>query len=298
MGYPMAKNLRSKIQDSDKFFVYDTNLDTSKKFASELQNVTVAGNVREVAENATTVITMLPDPHHVQNVFRDMIRPPTLLDEAPNTQKRLFIDCSTIDPKSSAEVANATHSSSQGKFVDAPVSGGVVGAAAGSLTFMLGSPPELVDRAKEVLSLMGKRVIHLGPQTSGLKGKLANNYLLALNNIATAEAMNMGVKWGLDATALSEMINTATGRCWPSEVNNPVPGVVEGSPASRNYEGGFLTSLMLKDLNLALVAAADADIVPRLGPHAKDIYAAVEGDESLRGKDFSVVYKYVSGKIV
>lgn len=224
-----------------------------------------------------------------------MLNPPSLLSSAVQ-KERLFIDCSTIDPKSSAEVAEATHCSGQGKFVDAPMSGGVVGASAGALTFMMGSPPELVDRTTTILSLMGKRVVHLGPQTSGLKGKLANNYLLALTNIATAEAMNMGVKWGLDAKALADMINTATGRCWPSEVNNPVPGVIENSPASKGYEGGFGTALMLKDLKLAMQAATEVGILPELGMHAKDIYTAIEGDEKLAGKDFSVVYRYIGGK--
>ena len=232
----------------------------------------------------------------MQNVFRHMLKPPTLLTDAPNRQERLFIDCSTIDPRSSAEVANATYSSGQGKFVDAPMSGGVVGAAAGTLTFMLGSAPELVDRVKEVLAMMGKRTVHLGPQTSGLKGKLANNYLLALNNIATAEAMNMGVRWGLDPKTLADMINTATGKCWPSEINNPVPGVIEGAPASKDYVGGFGTALMLKDLNLALKSAAEADIIPRLGPHAKEIYASASMAENCKGRDFSVVYRYIGGK--
>lgn len=225
-----------------------------------------------------------------------MLKPPTLTTDAPVQSERLFVDCSTIDVTSSAEVANATHSSGQGKFVDAPMSGGVVGAAAGGLTFMVGASPDLIDRVSELLNMMGKRIVHLGPQTSGLKGKLANNYLLALNNIATCEAMNMGVKWGLDAKALADMINTATGVCWPSKVNNPVPGVIEGSPASKGYEGGFGTALMLKDLKLAMKAATEADIMPRLGPHARDIYAAVEGVEELKGKDFSVVYRYIGGK--
>ena len=225
-----------------------------------------------------------------------MLRPPTLLTDAPVKKERLFIDCSTIDPNSSKQVANATSSSGQGKFVDAPMSGGVVGASAGTLTFMLGSSPELAERVKAVLAMMGKRTVHLGPQSSGLKGKLANNYLLALNNIATAEAMHMGVKWGLDPKTLADMINTATGKCWPSEVNNPVPGVVEGAPAGKDYQGGFGTALMLKDLNLALKAAAESDIVPRLGPYAKDMYAATTADERCKDRDFSVVYRYLGGQ--
>lgn len=242
-----------------------------------------------------TIITALPGPSHVQNVFKSMLKPPTLLRQGL-TKERLFIDCSTIDPLSSADVANATHSSGQGKFIDAPMSGGVVGASAGKLTFMIGAPPDLVDRATETLMLMGKRVIHLGPQTSGLKGKLANNYLLALNNIATAEAMNMGVQWGLDATALADMINTSTGKCWPSEINNPVPGVLAESPASKDYEGGFGTALMNKDLKLAMRAAQQFGIEPRLGPMAASIYSAIEGNDRYKGKDFSVVYKYLRGE--
>ena len=241
-------------------------------------------------------MTVLPQPHHVQSVFHQILKPPTLITEAPNRRERLFIDCSTIDPRTSSEVANATHSSQQGKFVDAPMSGGVVGAAAGTLTFMVGAPADGIDRVREVLSLMGRRVIHLGPPTSGLKGKLANNYLLALNNIATCEAMHMGIKWGLDGQALADMINSATGKCWPSEANNPVPGVVPNAPAGKDYEGGFGTSLMLKDLGLALTACAQADVVPRLGPYAKDIYAAAEGAEDCKGRDFSVVYRYLGGK--
>ena len=139
--------------------------------------------------------------------------------------------------------------------------------------------------------MMGKRIVHLGPQTSGLKGKLANNYLLAVNNIATAEAMHMGVKMGLNAKTLADMINTATGKCWPSEVNNPVPGVVENSPASRDYKPGFGTPLMIKDLRLALQGAAEAGAMPPLGAHAQEIYNAVQADENCKDRDFSVVYR-------
>ncbi|KAF2719082.1 hypothetical protein K431DRAFT_287105 [Polychaeton citri CBS 116435] len=295
MGYPMALNLRAKIPKSDTMFIHDVNPTICEKFKQETGNATIVQGVREVAENSETIFTVLPEPHHVQNVFAHMLRPPTLLKDASDKQERLFIDCSTIDPKSSAQVANATHSSGQGRFVDAPMSGGVVGARAGKLTFMVGSSGDIFPRVEQVLSMMGKSIVHLGPQTSGLKGKLANNYLLALNNVATCEAMNMGVRWGLNPKTLANMINTATGRCWPSEVNNPVPGVSEDAPAGREYEGGFGTALMLKDLKLALQAAAEADILPQLGTYAKEIYAAVEGNEELKGKDFSVVYKYIGG---
>ncbi|GAM85083.1 hypothetical protein ANO11243_030860 [Dothideomycetidae sp. 11243] len=295
MGYPMAVNLRTKLPSSDQVIVYDINTEATGRLQKEHKGVEVARSAREVAEKSETIITVLPEPSHVQNTYGAMLRPPTLLNDGVATE-RLFIDCSTIDPMTSANVANATHSSGQGKFVDAPMSGGVVGATAGQLTFMIGAQDSMVERVTEILSKMGKRVLHLGPQTSGLKGKLANNYLLALNNVATAEAMNMGIQWGLDPKALAGMINISTGKCWPSEINNPVPGVVESSPASRGYSGGFGTALMNKDLKLAMKAAEEAGVEPRLGPVAREIYNMIEATPELKGKDFSVVYKWLAEK--
>ncbi|KAI4671294.1 uncharacterized protein J4E88_009328 [Alternaria novae-zelandiae] len=297
MGYPMAKNLRAKIPAEDTLFVHDVNTAATKQFLEEHpQGVRVAENVREVAEKAETIVTSLPEPKHVKAVFKEMLKPATLLTDSSINTERFFIDCSTIDPMTSGEVAEAAHSTGQGKFIDAPMSGGVVGAQAGTLTFMIGAPPEAVEGATKVLSLMGRRVVHLGGPGAGLKGKLANNYLLALNNIATAEAMSMGVKWGLDPKALAGMINTATGKCWPSEVNNPVPGVIEGAPASRGYEGGFGIGLASKDLKLALKAADEAGVKLALGEPARALYDACEKAENCKGKDFSVVYRYLGGK--
>jgi 3-hydroxyisobutyrate dehydrogenase len=175
------------------------------------------------------------------------------------------------------------------------MSGGVVGATAGTLTFMLGSPDSLVSHIESILLMMGKKVLHCGAQGAGLSGKLANNYLLAINNIATAEAMNLGIKWGLDAKTLGNLINISTGKCWPSEVNNPVKGVVEGSPASRDYIGGFGISLMKKDLTLAIKAAAEAGARLELGDRAREVYDAAEQQENCKGRDFSVVYRYLGG---
>ncbi|KAI8942439.1 hypothetical protein NX059_000509 [Plenodomus lindquistii] len=296
MGYPMAMNLRAKIPAEDTLWVHDVNTAATKEFLKvNPKGVRVADSVRQLAENAETIVTSLPAPQHVKGVYKEMLEPATLLESSVK-KERLFIDCSTIDPLTSGEVAKAASSSGQGKFIDAPMSGGVVGASAGTLTFMIGAASEDVQRATDVLSLMGRRVVHLGEQGAGLKGKLANNYLLALNNIATAEAMSMGVKWGLDPKALAGMINTATGKCWPSEVNNPVPGVIEGSPASRGYEGGFGVALANKDLKLALKAAADADVKLALGEPARALYDAVENADNCKGKDFSVVYRYLGGK--
>jgi 3-hydroxyisobutyrate dehydrogenase len=184
----------------------------------------------------------------------------------------------------------------QGSFVDAPMSGGVVGATAGTLTFMLGAPEDLLSRIEPILLRMGKRVLHCGPQGTGLSAKLANNYLLAIENIATAEAMNLGVKWGLDPKVLASVINVSTGKCWPSEVNNPVPGVVETAPASRDYAGGFGIGLMRKDLRLAMLAAKEAGAELPLAEKASEVYRAAEAEERCKGRDFSVVYRWLGGK--
>lgn len=175
------------------------------------------------------------------------------------------------------------------------MSGGVVGAQAGGLTFMLGCPSSLVERATAVLSLMGKRVVHLGDQGAGLCGKLANNYALAINNIAAAEAMSMGIQWGLDPKALAGMINTSTGKSWPSEVNNPVPGIVGTAPASRDYEGGFGTALMSKDLRLAMDSVKEFGVKNGLGETAMKMYREAEQDERCKGKDFSSIYRWLEG---
>lgn len=245
-----------------------------------------------------TIITVLPSGAIVNAIFDKILA--GSLPERPSAHRsgRLYIDCSTISPLESRALAKRITEQKAGTFLDAPMSGGTVGAAAGTLTFMLGAPSPLVPRVSSILKHMGKRVVHLGNQGSGLCGKLANNYLLALNNIATAEAMNLGMKLGLDPKTLAGMINSSTGKCWPSEVNNPVPGVIVTAPASRDYAGGFGVSLMKKDLGLA-IDAADAigiDMSKGLGQKCKEIYDACEQDEKCKGKDFSVVYRWLGGK--
>ncbi|KAF7591530.1 hypothetical protein BBP40_001468 [Aspergillus hancockii] len=308
-GYAMAKNLRSKIPATDTLIIRDVNESATKRFVEENQEavrksgagedtskVVVAQNAREVAEQSTTLITSLPEPEHVKNVFYCILRHGDL---PALEQERLFIDTSTIDPASSKEIANAIHTTRQGRFVDAPMSGGVVGARAGTLSFMFGASSQtgqLVERVQSVLTLIGKRAWHMGGSGTGVSAKLANNYLLAINNIATAEVMNLGIRCGLDPKALADLVNTSTGRCWPMEVNNPVPGVVETAPASREYEGGFGISLMNKDLRLAISAAEDSGTPLALADIARSVYKTVENEH--RGKDFSVVYKWLQERSV
>ena len=241
------------------------------------------------------MLTVLPEPSHVRTVYSSILAS-SALSPPPTAPTRLFIDCSTIDPVTSRSVASTvmdTLGASHAAFVDAPMSGGVVGARAGKLTFMLGAADSHVARAKAVLELMGTRIVHLGAQGAGLAGKLANNYALALNNIACAEAMMMAQRWGLDAQVFADLINSATGRSWPSEVNNPVAGVVEGAPASRGYEGGFGINLMRKDLGLALDACREYGVSQRLGDEAMKCYVEAEKDERCKGKDFSSIYQWL-----
>ena len=234
-------------------------------------------------------MTVLPEPQHVKSVFKSILESPL-----PDVESsRLFIDCSTIDPSSSQEVAKEIKASNAGSLVDAPMSGGVVGARAGTLTFMIGAEACIVQKVEPILLMMGKKVWHMGNQGAGLSGKLANNYALAINNIAASEAFNLGIKWGLDPKALADLINSSTGRSWPSEINNPVPGVVENAPSSRDYEGGFGVSLMKKDLRLAMTAAAEAGAKLELAGRAKEVYENAE--QEYKGKDFSVVYKHLGG---
>ncbi|OJJ44986.1 hypothetical protein ASPZODRAFT_70682, partial [Penicilliopsis zonata CBS 506.65] len=296
VGYNMAKNLRAKMPAEDTLVIRDINSDAMQRFVAETkaagsERVEIAASPREVAEKSTTLVTSLPEPQHVKDVFHSMLKPGDL----PTVEReRLFIDTSTIDPTSSKEVANAIHTARAGRFVDAPMSGGVVGARAGTLSFMFGASSqsgELVDRVRSVLLLMGKTAWHMGAQGCGVSAKLANNYILAVNNIATAEAMNLAIRWGLDPKVLADMVSTSTGRCWPMDVNNPVPGVVDAAPASRGYEGGFGVSLMKKDLRLAIAAAEESGTPLMLADSTRRVYNAVEG--AYRGKDFSVVYKWL-----
>ncbi|OAA49034.1 3-hydroxyacid dehydrogenase/reductase [Beauveria brongniartii RCEF 3172] len=270
MGYQMAKNLQSKLQPSDKVSLYDINGDAMKRLQAEMKAdstgaaVELAASAHDASKEAPTltetllsplpqdtVITVLPEPQHVQGVYQSILAP-----SLPR-RDRVFIDCSTIDPSTSRAVAASVAAAQQGVFADAPMSGGV---------------------------------------GAGLSAKLANNYLLALNNIATAEAMNLGMRWGLDPKKLAGVLNVSTGRCWPSEVNNPVKGVVETAPAGRDYAGGFGIALMKKDLRLAMVAAEEAGAQMKLADAAFKVYDEAAEREDCKGRDFSVVYRYLGGK--
>jgi len=294
----MARNLQAKLSPSDTIRLYDINRDATQRLAQEMKAsagggaiVQIAEGVADAAKNADIVVTVLPEPMHVKSVYSSILESGL----SPRPKTRIFMDCSTIDVTSSKAVA-ASVAEADVHFVDAPMSGGVVGATAGALTFMLGSPACLVDRIQPILLRMGKRVLHCGEQGAGLSAKLANNYLLAIQNIAAAEALNLGIRCGLDPKVVTGVINVSTGKCWSTEINNPVKGVIETSPANRDYNGGFGLGLMTKDLKLAMLAAKEVGARMALADKARDIYETAQQDERCQGKDMSVIYRWLGGK--
>jgi 3-hydroxyisobutyrate dehydrogenase len=277
----MAKNLALKA--SANVYVYDVNEEAIKRITSEFPNLKVVRNPTELAEYSSTVITMLPESAHVEKVY-DALLPSV-------DSSSLLIDSSTIDASVSRAVAEKV-ASKGGKAFDAPVSGGTLGADAGTLTFMVGAPTvESFDQIKPTLSLMGKNVIYCGVNGSGQVAKLCNNMLLGISMIGVSEAMHLGTKLGMDPKLLASILNNSTGRCWSSDTYNPYPGVIPTAPASRDYAGGFSNKLMAKDLRLAMKAAESCQANPELGTKASDVYQRLSTTKDFDSLDFSSVFK-------
>ena len=304
MGAPMARHLLQSLGPTDTLHVYDTYGPAIQSFSQSCPSAHVTNSSTECIKTAVTVITMLPNTSHVQSVFEPFLQS----NEDPSALRgRLFVDSSTISPAATKLLSDAL-TRFGATLVDAPVSGGVVGAQAASLTFMISHPASIpLSRIESLLKTMGERIIVCGDYPgAGLAAKLANNYALALNNIAICDAMLLGQKLGLDARILANVINTSTGRCWPSEANNPVSGISKAAPAERDYEGGFGVGLMRKDLELALEAEKNADILvgkdgakgslSNMSTVALDLYRQVEASEKFGKKDFSAVYQYLKEK--
>ena len=208
------------------------------------------------------------------------------------TAGTLVIDCSTIAPASAQKVAQAADARGVA-MLDAPVSGGTAGAAAGTLTFIVGGETAALERARPVLGAMGKNIFHMGSSGAGQVAKLCNNMALGVIMAVTGEALALGVAHGLDAKALSQMMAVSTGRSWATEVCNPWPGVLPNAPASRGYSGGFGNDLMLKDLGLAVEAAMGVGATIPLGELARNLYA-MNKQAGRGGLDFSSVVRLVS----
>jgi len=278
MGAPMAHNL---LKAGHQLSVFDLN-------AAAVENLVGAGALpvdspTAIAQgNAELIITMLPAAAHVKSVY--LGENGLIAHSRPGV---MLIDCSTIDPHSAREVAKAAAEHGN-PMLDAPVSGGTGGAAAGTLTFMVGGSDADFDRAQPILAAMGKNIVHCGAAGNGQVAKVANNMLLGISMIGVAEAMALGVALGMDAKTLTGVINTSSGRCWSSDTYNPFPGVLDNVPASRGYSGGFGSDLMLKDLGLATEAAKQVRQPVILGALAQQLYQSFSA-QGHGGLDFSAI---------
>ena len=282
MGGPMAANLHKA---GHRVTAFDLSVEALAK--AREQGVRTAASAAEAVEGASIVVSMLPASRHVEALF--LGNDGLLAKLAAGT---LVIDCSTIAPASAQKVANEAVARGHA-MLDAPVSGGTAGAAAGTLTFIVGGEADVLERARPVLEGMGKNIFHMGDAGAGQVAKLCNNMALGVIMAVTGEALALGAAHGLDARVLSQMMAVSTGRSWATEVCNPWPGVLENAPASRGYSGGFGSDLMLKDMGLAVEAAMGVGATIPLGELARNLYA-MNRSAGRGGLDFSSVVKVLT----
>lgn len=277
MGGPMAANLVKAGHDVTVF-----DLVAELRDAAAKQGAKAVDDPAQAVAGAEVIISMLPSGKAVTGLYLGDNGILSLIDK-----KALIIDCSTIDADTSRKVAAEAENSGR-VMMDAPVSGGVGGAVAGTLTFICGGSEEAVERARPILDVMGKNVFRAGPSGAGQVAKICNNMLLAVHMIGTSEALQMGADHGLDPAVLSEIMRVSSGGNWSLEVYNPWPGVMPNVPASNGYEGGFGVNLMNKDLGLAQEAALATRSSTPMGSLARSLYAA-HANHGYGGKDFSSI---------
>jgi len=281
MGNPMAANLVKAGHAVRGFDLMAANLETAKA-----NGVAIAADARAAVEGADVVVTMLPAGRHVLSVYEDIV--------PAAASGTLFIDSSTIDVDS-ARKAHAIATEGGMLSIDAPVSGGVGGAEAGTLTFMAGGSQEAFAKAEPVLEPMAGKVVHCGEAGAGQAAKICNNMILGISMIGVGEAFVLAEKLGLSHQALFDVASTSSGQCWSLTTYCPVPGPVPNSPANRDYKPGFAAALMLKDLRLAQEAAQSAGAVTPLGAEATQLYALFEA-MGHGGTDFSGIINFLRGK--
>jgi 3-hydroxyisobutyrate dehydrogenase len=277
MGAPMAANLA-------KAGYVVTGYDLT---APCPEGVAPATSAAEAARGAEVVVTMLPNGAILRGVA----------DEVIPAMKRgaVLLDCSTVDVLSARAVAGQAEAAGL-LPADAPVSGGVSGAAAATLTFMVGGSTAAFDIAAPLFAAMGKRAVHCGPSGNGQAAKICNNMILGITMIGTCEAFALADKLGLDRQALYDVVSTSSGQSWTTTSYCPAPGIGPVSPADNGYKPGFAAELMLKDLTLSQQAAEAVDADTPLGQHAADLYKTFVEDEDGRGRDFSAMLPRFEGR--
>ncbi|WND01505.1 3-hydroxyisobutyrate dehydrogenase [Temperatibacter marinus] len=282
MGLPMAKNLLK-----EGFAVRGFDLSDEARNGLEVAGGSAFTSVAEAVTNVDAVVTMLPNGAIVKNVYLGKEGILASIDE-----KTLLIDSSTIDVQSARDVIAAADERNI-QMIDAPVSGGVGGAAAGTLAFMVGGKKEAFTRAEAILAPMAGKIVHAGGPGNGQAAKICNNMLLAITMIGTGEAFNLGRALGVEDQVLYDIMSNASGQSWSLTSYCPVPGPVPTSPANNAYQPGFATDLMLKDLGLAVEAIETAGTETPLGKHSHDLYKAMAADGN-GGVDFSGMISYLA----
>ena len=283
MGMPMAQNM---LKAGHQVEGVDINPHAVEKLKAA--GGTAVEMAQVAASRADVVITMLPAGQHVRDVYLGA----NGIVQAANPGT-LLIDCSTIDVTTARDVAREAEARGL-LMLDAPVSGGVGGATAATLTFMVGGPAQAFARAQSILEKMGKTIVHAGGAGNGQAAKICNNMILAISMIAVSEGFVLAEKLGLDRQKLFDIASKSSGQCWAMTSYCPVPGPVPASPANRDYAAGFTAAMMLKDLKLAQDAAKAAGANTELGAAAANIYSryAASGEA---GKDFSGIIRFVRG---
>ncbi|MDE1916816.1 MAG: 3-hydroxyisobutyrate dehydrogenase [Sphingomonadales bacterium] len=277
MGGGMAANLVRAGHQVQAFDLSEAALERARA-----HGCTTCGTVREAVAGVDAVVTMLPNGAIVKSLFVSDV-----IGHAP--EAALLLDCSTIDVATAREVAGLACAAGY-RMGDAPVSGGIAAANAGTLTFMVGGDPEVFAAAEPILAGMGKAVIHAGESGAGQAAKICNNMLLGASMVATAEAFKLAERLGLDLQTFYDIASKASGQCWSMTSYCPVPGVGPTTPADNGYQGGFATALMLKDLKLAMAAAEGVGAPVPMGHRAEELYAAFETDGN-SALDFSAIIK-------
>lgn len=285
MGSGMCANLCKAGMDISAYDLSPAAMDRAAQAGAG-----VAASAEEAAAGADLVVTMLPAGSHVLDVYFDTGRVARAV--APEA---LFIDCSTIAVEDARE-AHRLAAQAGFSMLDAPVSGGVAAAEAGSLTFMVGGEAQDFARAEPVLAAMGKNIFHAGGAGNGQAAKIANNMLLGVSMIATCEAFNLAEKLGLDAQTFFDISSKASGQCWSMTSYCPAPGPVPTAPSNRDYQPGFSVAMMLKDLKLAMGAAESAKAATDFGKAAEAAYQAL-ADDGHGSRDFSVPMLKLKGQL-
>ena len=284
MGGPMAENLLKSGKEIKVFDVSNLMLEKAKEKGLE-----VATNIKDlITKEISIVITMLPEGKHSKEIY---LGDNGIINKV--TKDCLLIDCSTIDIETSKEIGKAATDKGI-MMIDAPVSGGVMGAQKAALNIMVGGSKEAFDRALPVLNIMGKNIYHAGEIGSGNGAKICNNMSLGITMIAASESLMLAKRLNIDIKKVHEIMKNASGNSWPISVYPPLPGLIEGTPSNNNYRPGFSAGMMNKDLKLANECAKSVNAETPLGKMALQIYSKFceDGNDS---KDFSAISKVIGG---